>query len=119
MKKDIDYIVVDELPEPIKGSLKEFLKGKTLPSVKNQRGICCYKSDYENFLKKNNLNELKVKFFKGWITPQITSSECNETWYDEAVKADKEKYELIVFKIPKNETQLVSDIERMLQQKLK
>ena len=118
MKKGIDYIVIDELPIEQQEALKQWLIGKTIPSIENENGMCCYIGDYNNFIRYDYRGIIS-KFFKGWITKSITSNECNDTWYDEAKKAEKEKCELIVFKIPADKNNLVEDIEKLLQEKLK
>jgi hypothetical protein len=118
MEKGIDYIVVDELPIEQQLALKQWLIGKTVPTIEKEDSICCYKGDYDRFMKYDYRGIIS-KFFKGWITKQITSGECNETWYNEAFKAKEEKCELIVFKIPADKNHLIEDIEKLLQEKLK
>lgn len=117
MKKNIDYIVIDELPIEQREALKKWLMGKTVPTIENEKNMCCYKRDYENFIRYDYRGIIS-RFFKGWITKSITSGECNDTWYNEAVKAKEEKCELIVFKIPSDKNHLITEIEKLLQEKL-
>lgn len=118
MKKGINYIVIDELPIEQQEGLKRWLRGQTVPTIENEKGICCYKNDYDVFMKFYYRGIIS-KHFKGWITKSITSNECNDTWYDEAKKSEEEKCELVVFKIPSDKNHLIEDIEKLLQEKLK
>lgn len=60
---------------------------------------------------------MHAKYFKGWLKPQAFSE-----WEKECEKAQLEKFELCVFKIPSNkfgsaDSNSISDIEKLLQDK--
>ena len=126
MEKGIDYIVVDELPIDKQEPLKEWLIGKTLPSIEGYEGMCCYGSDYNNFLKYVwDKKLLLTKYFKGWIQSEnMNTEEWYDVTYNAAKKSKEEGCEIIMFRVPKNKNgvmskDLINQIENMLQEKLK
>lgn len=121
MKKGIDYIVVDELPIEQREALKKWLIGQTLPSIENENSICCYMSDYDDFKRDMFDGKLLTKFFKGWITSgMMNKEEWYDTLYDHNREAQEENCEIIMFKVPKrNSNDMITEIEKLLQEKLK
>lgn len=65
---------------------------------------------------------LKVKFFAGWIkTEAMENNGWFNVWWHTAKKAEDEKKELVVFRIPKNKiglsNEVIEDIEKLLQER--
>lgn len=61
-----------------------------------------------------------VRFFRGWIKPENMSREAwLPHWKMEAIEANKEGYDMVVFVVPRNNTSLIEEIEKLLQEKLK
>lgn len=64
---------------------------------------------------------MKCIFLKGWINPlTMFTPGWITTWYKSAVDAEKEGFELVVFKIPeKHSSVLITVIEDFLQEEVK
>lgn len=70
---------------------------------------------------------LKVKYWKGWFSPETIGNPGTwELWKKETMKANSEKAELVIFKIPKGDKpgkgtvdyhEAVNEIEQLLQAK--
>lgn len=67
---------------------------------------------------------LRVKYWKGYIKPHSIQDNPNEwlqSWYNAAVREQKDGFDLVVFRIPADlneNSDLIAYIERMLQDKL-
>jgi hypothetical protein len=66
-------------------------------------------------------SKLKIKFWVGWLTSQLTIFELGNLWYNNAQAAEKQNAELVVFQIPKGDQQkyneAIAEIEKLLQDK--
>lgn len=69
------------------------------------------------------MSNLLVKYWKGWISSKtMTERGWWSIWHESALEAEKEKCELVVFKVPKREylsrgqKDPVEAIERLLQE---
>jgi hypothetical protein len=63
--KNVDYVVIPDLPEKERAPLKEWLRGQTRPVIEAEgehARACCYKWDYDRF---------KTAFDKGQVATII------------------------------------------------
>lgn len=59
---------------------------------------------------------LKLKYFAGWISTNtmINKGWCF-AWFSKAKEQEENNYQLVVFRIPKDNVEIIEEIENFLQ----